>query len=139
MSTVTVTAMPYGNKHTPSGNIVKPAYFGMRIVKGAGSESQEFRKRLDAAVLAYQGRMGLRKFTQDDIADLVGVTQPTVSKWFRGRVPDKANGRTLAALLGVRWVWLEYGEGEMVADEIPVRSNRVSSTDAGKRRRKGEG
>lgn len=46
----------------------------------------------------------------------IETTTQATNKWLRGEsMPEKDNMRQLAAWLGVRAEWLEYGEGEMLS------------------------
>lgn len=58
----------------------------------------------------------------------IETTTQATNKWLRGEsMPEKDNMRQLAAWLGVRAEWLEYGEGEMdgraATPAKPIESN----------------
>lgn len=54
-----------------------------------------------------------RGLSQAALATLVGVQQPSVSEWEKGRSePAMANLATLAVVLGVTFEWLATGRGE---------------------------
>jgi transcriptional regulator with XRE-family HTH domain len=72
-------------------------------------------ERLFQARNAYEGRVGAR-LTDVAFAEMVGVSQPTVSDWKNGnRYPDLFQVETIAKALRVSAGWLGFGEGVMLA------------------------
>lgn len=66
-------------------------------------------ERLFRAQLAFEAKRG-RRLTQSVFADLVGVSQATVSDWFKGiRTPSLEQVETISMKLEVNPGWLAFG------------------------------
>jgi transcriptional regulator with XRE-family HTH domain len=78
-----------------------------------------FADRMFEARNAYEGRKRER-LTDVAFAEMVGVSQPTVSDWKQGnRTPDLFQTETIARVLSVSAGWLGFGEGTMLAGFHP--------------------
>jgi transcriptional regulator with XRE-family HTH domain len=60
--------------------------------------------------------------TQEFLAQLADVTQPTVGNWLSGTKPYPSHVNRLCAIFGVRRDWLLYGEGEKSLPKAALRS-----------------
>ncbi len=60
--------------------------------------------------------------TQDFLAALADVSQPTVGNWLKGTTPYPSHVNRLCAIFGVRRDWLLYGEGKK---ELPDAARRA--------------
>jgi transcriptional regulator with XRE-family HTH domain len=78
-----------------------------------------FPERLFQARNHYEGKVGGR-LTDVAFAEMMGVSQPTVSDWKNGnRYPDLVQTEKMARVLGVSAGWLGFAEGTMLAGHHP--------------------
>lgn len=81
-------------------------------LEGFGARVREARMRLR--------REDGRRWSQEDLADRVGVARTTVSEWERGRGPrDPKDIARLASVLGVGAEWLLHGSQAAVLWVVP--------------------
>lgn len=59
------------------------------------------------------------KKSQKELADTIGITQPTLSQLESGIITSSTHLPNIARLLGVDLYWLQTGEGEMIQNEAP--------------------
>src|ERR1044072_811065 len=77
----------------------------------------QFKDRL-RELMAERGHLMTQRF----LADLAGVTQPTVGNWLRGTVPQPPHINRLCAIFGVHRRWLLYGKGQKFLPEKAMLS-----------------
>ena len=92
---------------------------------------ERFRERMQEAMLVYRLRTK-RPLDQRELGQLVSrelrgrrpITQPTVSRWFRGSEPPLATIRAIAKVLGVDPGWLAFGAASAARKppELAVRA-----------------
>lgn len=63
-----------------------------------------------------------KRLTQTEVANAVGITQATYSELERGLVKSSGKIVELANLFNVNPNWLATGEGEMLSNNIPQKS-----------------
>lgn len=114
----------------PSGYKRKPPEVGPNMgIKEPTVETPE--QRICWAIEEWQMRHRQLKWRQQDLADQLGVSQVTVSRWMTGfKRPSEANWTKLAAALGVRRIWLQFGDGPVYPapaepDISPARTRAV--------------
>jgi transcriptional regulator with XRE-family HTH domain len=66
-------------------------------------DPKAFSDRLKKVMLA-------RDLTQAQVAEIVGISQPSVFRWLNGTLPSPSMARLAAEKLGVGIEWLLYGE-----------------------------
>ena len=93
---------------------VKPPTHGV----GKYMSSKDFGERVLQARLRLSVLMR-RKLSQNDVAEMMGVAQPTFGRWETGakEPQDLATLERLAAVLRVNPEWLAFGRGEMEIEE----------------------
>jgi transcriptional regulator with XRE-family HTH domain len=77
----------------------------------------DFAKRLAKA-------MGDARITQAVLAKRLGVTQPTVSRWLSGSMPQMKVSIALCSALGVQHEWLIFGIEKLTALQITDEMRR---------------
>lgn len=101
------------------------AFAGLEIVEGPGGRIRRAREALGAA----RGK----KFTQEELANLVGVTKAAVTQWELGQTPPHKSRRTaIAAALQCSEEWLFAEPRAQTASQSgePGYLKRTSSTPA---------
>ncbi|HET7552217.1 MAG TPA: helix-turn-helix transcriptional regulator [Gemmatimonadaceae bacterium] len=100
---------------------------------GKYMSSKDFGERVLQARLRLSVLMH-RKLSQSDVAEMVGVAQPTFGRWETGakEPQDLATWERLAAVLRVNVEWLAFGRGAMEIEEptTDVRAGVADLTDA---------
>lgn len=66
--------------------------------------------------------MGLRKLTQQSLADAVGVSQATVFKWLNGTLPRSGELYRLAKFLGKPMEWMMEGTPAAPMDKYTMNN-----------------
>lgn len=62
--------------------------------------------------LRIKERMGRGDLTKTDLADMTGISRPTISRRLSGGSWQTDELETIADALGIRWNWLVTGEGD---------------------------
>lgn len=107
---------------------------GSRLQAPSPDQGRSFAERLAQARRALSTREW-RDVSQVDVAEMVGTSAATVSRWESGDVVPRGPAlRLLAQVLGVNLRWLETGEGPMLAQvaspEPAVSDNRPKRREA---------
>ena len=100
------------------------------------AEMAAFHERILWAFFRWQANQRpVRQIKHEELGRLVGkelgrkpVSQPVVSRWFTGTVPERETMVAIARVLGVPVVWLAWGEGEPPSDPAaPTATPRPKS------------
>ena len=111
----------------PSRHFVKPqAYEAGNCMSSKDFGERVLQARLRLSVLLR------RKLSQSDLAEMLGVAQPTYGRWENGvkEPQDLATWERLAAVLRVNPEWLAFGRGKMEPEETAAQGEgpRVEPT-----------
>lgn len=73
-----------------------------------------------------------KRMRQWQLAEAVGVSQPSVRKWESGGAPDRTRIPAIARVLEVDKIWLEFGEGNAnVKDALTTTVYCIGKVQAG--------
>jgi transcriptional regulator with XRE-family HTH domain len=72
-----------------------------------------------------------RSLSQEQLAELVGVTRGACGQWERGiTAPSTENLASTACALGVHFEWLATGRGEMIFGNEQGQNTEISAIDS---------
>lgn len=82
-------------------------------------QAQPRHSRNTEITLRIKERLGRGDLTRTNLADMTGISRPTISRRLSGGAWQTDELETIADALGIRWNWLVTGEGDPENGDTP--------------------